>query len=105
MTEIKKCTLPKDTEQDAKNNHDYYIKLLERMQPDTHIHNVLEYLLTHGSITSMDAIMNFGCTRLTAYIFILKNTFHIPIETTLETNYKNGSRMKGYARYRIGEKL
>ena len=33
---------------------------------------VLEYLKTNGSITSLEAIENFGATRLSAIIFNLK---------------------------------
>ena len=34
--------------------------------------DVLKYMLDNGSITSMDAIREFGCTRLSAVIYLLR---------------------------------
>jgi len=37
---------------------------------------VLEYLKEHGSITTWEAIHDFGCTRLSQYILLLKQDGH-----------------------------
>lgn len=59
---------------------------------------VLEWLRENGSITSMEAIENFGATRLSAIIFDLREKGH-DIETVMvEGRDRYGHRM-GYARY------
>ena len=42
------------------------------MKKKTHAKQVLEYMKEHGSITSLEAIRAFGCTRLSGRIFDLK---------------------------------
>lgn len=38
----------------------------------TQTNEVLEHLKTHGTITSIEAIMQYGATRLSAIIFDLR---------------------------------
>lgn len=56
---------------------------------------VLEYLNTHGSVTSWDVIQTYGVTRLAEYIRLLKKDGFI-FRTVNETFGK-----KTYARYLI----
>lgn len=44
---------------------------------------ILEYIKTHGSITSLEAIQHIGCTRLSGRIFDLKRMGY-NIESTME---------------------
>ena len=34
---------------------------------------ILNHLMEKGSITSMQAIQDYGCTRLSHYIYLLRN--------------------------------
>lgn len=59
---------------------------------------VLEWLQTHASISSMEAIQNFGATRLSAIIFNLKRKGH-NIETVWCDGYNRFGRHVRFARY------
>ena len=37
---------------------------------------ILQYLRDNGSITTWEAIKEFGCTRLSHYIYLLRNEGH-----------------------------
>lgn len=59
---------------------------------------VLDWLKTHASISSMEAIQSFGATRLSAIIFNLKRKGY-DIETVMvEGTDRFGNPMR-YARY------
>lgn len=59
---------------------------------------VLDWLQTHASISSMEAIQNFGATRLSAIIFKLRERGH-DIETVMcEGRDRFGNPMR-FARY------
>ena len=47
------------------------------MEKTNKTHEVLNHLRTKGSITSMEAIENYGATRLSAIIFNLKKSHDI----------------------------
>lgn len=48
---------------------------------------VLKYILDFGSISTWDAIKDLGCTRLSAYIYMLKKEgYDIKKETIKFTN-------------------
>lgn len=60
---------------------------------------VLEWLQTHPSISSMEAIENFGATRLSAIIFNLKKKGYA-IETVMcdgTDRYGNDTRFARYS--------
>lgn len=42
------------------------------MRENTHKHRLIDYLNTHGSITTLEAFIDLGNTRLAATIFHLK---------------------------------
>lgn len=67
---------------------------------NSHTKCVLAYMKEHGSITSMEAIKEFGCTRLAAYISILKRQGH-PITTTMEKSENRHGRNVKFARYHL----
>lgn len=60
---------------------------------------VLQWLQTHASISSMEAIQNFGATRLSAIIFDLRHKRGLNIETVwCESTDRFGNPMR-FARY------
>lgn len=57
---------------------------------ETQASKVINYLKKHGSITSLDAIREIGCTRLAAQIFNLKQKGY-KIKSEMKTvNTRNG---------------
>ena len=68
----------------------------------THKDRVLQYLRDVGSITSLDAIREFGNTRLSASIWLLRNEGY-NINTTFETNKNRYGEKVSYARYYLEE--
>lgn len=68
----------------------------------THKDRVLQYLRDVGSITSLDAIREFGNTRLSASIWLLRNEGY-NIKTTFETNKNRYGEKVSYARYYLEE--
>ena len=59
---------------------------------------VLDWLKTHASISSMEAIQNFGATRLSAIIFNLRKAGYDIETVTCEGTDRFGHPMR-YARY------
>lgn len=51
---------------------------------------ILNHLMEKGSITSMQAIVEYGCTRLSHYIYLLRNDGYI-----IESEYKSGINRYG----------
>ena len=68
----------------------------------THKDRVLQYLRDVGSITSLDAIREFGNTRLSASIWLLRNEGY-NIKTTFETNKNRYGEKVSYVRYYLEE--
>lgn len=73
------------------------------MKKTTHKDRVLQYILDTGSITSLDAIREFGNTRLSASIWLLRHEDGIDIKTKFETNKNRYGENVSYARYYIDE--
>lgn len=63
---------------------------------------VLEHLRSHGSITSMDAIMKYGITRLSDVILRLRREGY-NIETINETSKNRYGKDTTYGRYQLSE--
>ena len=59
---------------------------------------VLDWLKTHASISSMDAIQNFGATRLSAIIFNLRKKGYNIETVKCEGTDRFGNKMQ-FARY------
>lgn len=49
------------------------------------IEAILRYMMAHDCITHKDAEKACGCTRLSARIWDLRNTFAVPIERKMVT--------------------
>lgn len=60
---------------------------------------VLHHLKRHGSITSWEAIMEYGITRLSAWIHELKKDGY-KIEST-NISKKKGQRVVTYSKYEL----
>ena len=50
------------------------------MNKDTQARRALRFMREHGSITSLDAIDAFGCTRLAAVIYVIRHEWNIDID-------------------------
>ena len=68
----------------------------------TQCQEILKYMEREGSITSLDAIRDLGCTRLASRITDLKRKGH-SIATTMETSKNRAGKSARYARYRLVE--
>lgn len=66
----------------------------------TQIDAVLDFLERNGSITSMQAIENFGATRLSGIIYTLRNRGY-NITTTLREVKNRYGRMTHIAVYKL----
>lgn len=71
------------------------------MKKETHVDRVLRYLKDFGSITSLDAIREFGNTRLSATIYILRHEYNIPIASRMEVAKNRYGEKTEFARYYI----
>ena len=56
------------------------------MKKITQKERVLQHLKDNNSITSLQAIKHYGCTRLASIIFYLKEEHHIKTETVNSIN-------------------
>lgn len=61
---------------------------------------ILRHLQDFGSITTMEAFTEYGCTRLSARIKDLRNDGH-RIRTTFETAQNRYGDKVSYARYTL----
>lgn len=63
---------------------------------------VLKYMQDFGSISSLEAFKDLGCTRLSALIFLLRKDYRIDDEWVKTTN-RYGDKVE-FKRYFIVEK-
>lgn len=68
------------------------------MERTTQIGAVLDHMRTNGSITSMEAIENYGATRLSGLIFELKKQGHCIITEMQQGKNRFGGNCN-YAKY------
>lgn len=61
---------------------------------------ILDYMERHGSITQMDAVKEFGCYRLSARIFDLRDSGYAITTTICVGKNREGHTMQ-YAKYRL----
>lgn len=64
---------------------------------------VENYLKENGSITSWQAIKEFGATRLSAIIYVLRNERELNIDTIYETSKNRYGDKITYAKYTLKE--
>ena len=76
---------------------------MKALAKNTYLYQVKRWLESGKSITSKQAIDEFGCTRLSAVIFVLKNDYEMPIVAD-EVQVKNrNNRWVTIAKYHLGE--
>lgn len=59
-----------------------YSELLQKMDNRTNVYKCLRYMLSHGSITSMEAFTELNNTRLSATIHELRKRYNVPVAMT-----------------------
>lgn len=69
------------------------------MNKETHERQIMEYIEKHGSITSLEAIHELGCTRLSARIWDLehKGTYFKREIVTVPTRGGGSARVMRYS--------
>lgn len=72
------------------------------MEKTTHADRIEKYLKENGSITSWEAIKEFGITRLSAVIYNLRNKRGLDITTNFETRKNRYGDSVSFARYKLG---
>lgn len=60
-----------------------------------------DHLILNGSITSIEAIEMYGCTRLSARIWDLRHKYGMKIEAVPETGKNRYGKLVNYVRYRL----
>lgn len=62
---------------------------------------ILRYMDEHGSITSLEAIKNFGCLRLASRITDLRKKGYMIVKNTCRMENEDGSYRGSYAEYHL----
>lgn len=70
---------------------------------NTYLYQVMQWLNKGKSITSRQAIDEFGCTRLAAVISALKYDYNMPIVTDLVPVKNRNGRWVEVAKYHLAE--
>lgn len=55
---------------------------------------ILNHLKTYGSITTWEAIKEYGCTRLSHYIWVLRNEDYDIKDEWIHTTNRYGDKIK-----------
>ena len=68
---------------------------MKSLSTNTYAYQVMQWLKSGRTITSKQAIDEFGCTRLSAVIFRLINEFNMPIaKTMIPVKNRNGRHVE-----------
>ena len=78
---------------------------MKTLAKNTYIYQVMMWLKSGKSITSKQAIDEFGCTRLSAVIFRLINEYQMPITKELVSVKIRNGRWVEVAKYHLQEVL
>ena len=62
---------------------------------------ILEHLQEHGSITSLEAIDKYKCTRLSHYIYLLRKEGYVIESEDISFIHSITGRKGYYSRYRL----
>jgi hypothetical protein len=76
---------------------------MKTLAKNTYTYQVMQYLKSGKGITSKQAIDEFGCTRLSAVIFRLINTYNMPIAKDMVPVKNRNGRWVEVARYYLAE--
>jgi hypothetical protein len=76
---------------------------MKKSSKATYLSQVKRWLESGKSITPAQAISEFGCTRLSAVIFRLKNEYNLPVCTDLVTVTNRNGRRVDVAKYHLSK--
>lgn len=71
-------------------------------RPLSQLDMLAEHLINNGSITSLEAIELYGCTRLSARIWDLRHKLELPIVGRPESGKNRFGKTVNYIRYSLG---
>lgn len=74
---------------------------MKELAKNTYLYQVKRWLESGKSITSKQAIDEFGCTRLSAVIFALKHDYQMPIIAEEMQVMNRNNRWVTIARYHL----
>lgn len=74
---------------------------MKELARNTHLYHVMKWLESGKSITSKQAIEEFGCTRLAAVIFVLRDKYEMPITKDMIPVKNRNGRWVEVAKYRL----
>lgn len=78
---------------------------MDKLARNTYIYQIMQWLKSGRSITSKQAIDEFGCTRLSAVIFRLVNEYGLPVAKTMVSVRNRNGRRVDVASYYLAEVL
>lgn len=79
-----------------------YKPFLQELQEGTQNHTVLQHILNKGSITTYEAFIDYGITRLPSRIYDLR-CLGIDIDTGMTTKKSANGTITNYAKYTLKE--
>lgn len=68
---------------------------------ETHVRRTLRFMREYGSITSIQAIEAFGCTRLAAVIHTIRHVWNIDVDMEMVTVKNRFGETCRVARYKL----
>ena len=74
---------------------------MKELARNTHLYHVMKWLESGKSITSKQAIEEFGCTRLAAVIFVLRDKYEMPITKQMISVINRNGRAVEVAKYSL----
>ena len=80
----------------ANSRQEKYNRLRERTQAETHVRDLVEYLWTHGTITSYECFEKLNNTRVSSTVSILRHDYDVPVNMVMVQNGR-----KRYGQYSI----
>lgn len=76
---------------------------MKTMKRNTYTYQIMQWLKSGRTITSKQAIDEFGCTRLSAVIFRLINEYELPITKDMVPVKNRNGRWVEIAKYYLAE--
>lgn len=75
-------------------------KMEDSMSTNSYADDVLKHLKENGSISSMEAISNYGCTRLSAVIYCLRQEGYKIVSERIKFKNRHG-HTSNYVEYKL----
>ena len=74
---------------------------ITKQHKDTQCEQIIRYMDEHGSITSLEAMKNFGCMRLASRINDLRKKGYLIVRNMVRMENEDGSYRGRYAEYHL----